>query len=200
MSQSKQPCELCNRVPGTPHPDSCPRSRRYTGALRAAAARASAPRPVWIHGPQVIRLADGTEKLTFNPGIPYVGPGKPWHAGGRPRDMEARTKEFTDHLERVARDLRGDLQRPVHGHTAEEKAAAEGRPVAEVPRLTNDVDLLGVACLEAGVPDPRATIALPVDGLPGTPEQTEAAFARADATIAALELGEPPFDIPPDVR
>ncbi len=95
MSESKMICPHCQRAPGRAHSESCPRGRVRQRALAAECKRVLRRRVLfWTKGPIAYR-APGMEsaKLTYNPGIPYVGPGKHWRAGGVPRDTSA-VEEF----------------------------------------------------------------------------------------------------------
>lgn len=83
MGQAKQECPHCGRPPRGVHRTMCPRSRARLAAVSAALESVGRPRPRWLFGPQVV-VVQGRRKHTDNPGIPYVGPGKPWFAGGLP--------------------------------------------------------------------------------------------------------------------
>ncbi len=102
MSESKKICPVCARPPGGTHDNQCPRSRESVGKLREACR--AVVRPIWIFGSQIARTAAGEEKITFNPGIPYVRD-KPWFAGGKPRDMKQKEEGFIKHMNRARKVL-----------------------------------------------------------------------------------------------
>lgn len=98
MSESRTPCPVCNREVGDVHSDACPRSSTVMRELagRAWAARRGTLR--WGLGPLMVSLRGRKAKPTFNPGVPFVRPGKPWTAGGIPDAKREEAREF-------ARDL-----------------------------------------------------------------------------------------------
>ena len=67
----------------------------------------AASRPVWLFGPQVVNVPGKGRKIGYNPGVPFVNPknGKPWTAGGRPRNMDKKIEEFKESLEAERRAL-----------------------------------------------------------------------------------------------
>lgn len=90
MSESQTFCPICNRPPGGVHEVDCPRSRERQRQLAFECRRAlRRQRLVWTKGPIAYRLPGQDAQLTYNPGIPYVGPGKSWRAGGVPLDTSA---------------------------------------------------------------------------------------------------------------
>lgn len=109
MSEHRTVCPYCNRLPGNVHDKECSRSRVSIWRMRAAARDLLFPRPVWLLGPQVMRLPGAGQRITFNPGIPYVDPtnSKPWTAGGVPRKRGDKDKEdvakFRADIEEVLR-------------------------------------------------------------------------------------------------
>lgn len=102
MSESKKICPVCARPPGGTHDDQCPRSRKAVGRLREACR--VVPRWFWIFGSQIVRTPDEGEKISFNPGVPYVR-GKKWFAGGRPRDMKRKEEGFIKHMNAARKAL-----------------------------------------------------------------------------------------------
>ncbi len=105
MSESKTICPHCNRLPGGVHVDGCPRSREVMRSIRDACRAALRPRHFWIFGSQIVRTPDEGEKITFNPGVPYVRPGKPWFFGGKPRDLEKKQEGFIKHMNKARASL-----------------------------------------------------------------------------------------------
>lgn len=102
MSESRVACPQCSRPPGGIHSDFCPRSTVSRQALDDWAAKAGQPRILWTKGPIAYRSPGSRRvKFTFNPGVPFVKPPKPWYAGGVPRD--------TDAVETFIKTLRGEL-------------------------------------------------------------------------------------------
>jgi len=96
VSQSRTVCELCGRAPKTPHEDHCPRSNKSRRRLDAEIRDALAPKLLWAKGPQISLL---TNEIVVNPGIPFVKEGKPWFAGGLPRNLKRREgAKATDHF------------------------------------------------------------------------------------------------------
>lgn len=116
MSQSKTPCPVCERAPGGVHRENCPRSTRMLRLQRIVLEHVSQPRPVWMFGPIAFRRRDpktgkafGDVIETENPGLPFVRSGalrtfnrgrnklvlgKPWNAGGLPKEFREESRDF----------------------------------------------------------------------------------------------------------
>ncbi len=62
------------------------------------------PKWFWIFGSQIVRTPDEGEKISYNPGVPYVR-GKKWFAGGRPRDMKRKEEGFIKHMNTARKAL-----------------------------------------------------------------------------------------------
>lgn len=112
MGAAKHTCFECKRPPGGRHLDACSES---SYVMQAWALRERYPklRVLWPVKDRLFRatvqMLDGSRKTVHvtNPGVPMVGIGKRWTAGGVPRGdekMNDRVDEFEREFIRVIRE------------------------------------------------------------------------------------------------
>jgi hypothetical protein len=101
MSESKQDCNLCNKVGTARHDEICPRSAVRQRLLVLHLDALAEPRILWMQGFQAFKKrGSNTIHHAVNPGLPFVAPGrgKPWTAGGVPRGKMDECVAFRDAL------------------------------------------------------------------------------------------------------